>query len=148
MTHHPLAVPARPAAEAVCDGHAVTLEQRGDEEVIACYRIADGEPEWSVAVPARHETVLGGVGPRSTPTIRDGVVYATGATGWLHAIDGATGRVVWRKNVVDDLGIDAVAHAAAVAWGRAGSPLVSDAVVIVPDSACTTSSSRTRSTCP
>ena len=117
---------------AVCDGHAVTLEQRGDEEVIACHAVADGAPEWSVPVRGRHETVLGGVGPRSTPTIRDGVVYATGATGWLHAIDGATGRVVWRKNVLDDLGIDAAAHAAAVAWGRAGSPLVTAQLVIVP----------------
>jgi outer membrane protein assembly factor BamB len=117
---------------AVCDGHAVTLEQRGDEEVVACYALESGEPEWSVAVPARHETVLGGVGPRSTPTIRDGVVYSTGATGWLHAIDGATGTVVWRKNVLDDLGIDAAAHEAAVAWGRAGSPLVTESLVIVP----------------
>jgi outer membrane protein assembly factor BamB len=117
---------------AVCDGHAVTLEQRGDEEVISCHAIETGEPEWSVSVAARHQTVLGGTGPRSTPTIRDGVVYATGATGWLHAIDGATGHVVWRKNVVDDLGIDAAAHAAAVAWGRAGSPLVTESLVIVP----------------
>jgi outer membrane protein assembly factor BamB len=117
---------------AACDGHAVTLEQRGDEEVIACYSLDTGEPEWSIAVPARHETVLGGVGPRSTPAIRDGVVYTTGATGWLHAIDGPTGKVLWRKNVVDDLGLDPVAHAAAVAWGRAGSPLVTESLAIVP----------------
>jgi outer membrane protein assembly factor BamB len=117
---------------AVCGDHAVTLEQRGDEEVIACYSMKDGTPEWSVAVAGRHETVLGGVGPRSTPTIRDGVVYATGATGWLHAIDGATGKVLWRKNVVDDLGIDTAAHTAAVAWGRSGSPLVTADLVIVP----------------
>jgi outer membrane protein assembly factor BamB len=115
-----------------CGDHAVTLEQRGDEEIISCCSVTTGEPEWSIAVPARHETVLGGVGPRSTPTIRDGVVYATGATGWLHAIDGATGRVVWKKNVLTDLGIDAAAHAASVAWGRAGSPLVMDDVVVVP----------------
>jgi outer membrane protein assembly factor BamB len=76
--------------------------------------------------------VLGGVGPRSTPTIRDGVVYATGATGWLHALEGSTGTVLWRKNVLDDLGIAVDEHAAAVAWGRAGSPLVTEALVIVP----------------
>jgi outer membrane protein assembly factor BamB len=115
-----------------CGDHAVTLEQRGDEEIVSCYSLLTGEPEWSVAVPARHETVLGGVGPRSTPTIRDGVVYATGATGWLHAIDGATGRVLWKKDVLADLGISPAAHAAAVAWGRAGSPLVLDDVVVVP----------------
>ena len=112
--------------------HAVTLEQRGDDEVISCYALKTGEPEWAVAVPARHETVLGGVGPRSTPTIREGIVYTTGATGWLHAIDGATGTVRWRKDLLADLGIDRAVHAAAVAWGRAGSPLVTDRLVIVP----------------
>ena len=120
------------SAFATCGEHAVTLEQRGDEEIVTCLSVSTGEPEWSVAVAARHQTVLGGIGPRSTPTIRDGVVYATGATGWLHAIDGASGKVRWRRNVVDDLGIDAAAHAAAVAWGRAGSPLVTDDLVIVP----------------
>ncbi len=117
---------------AVAAGHAVTLEQRGDEEAVTCYSVATGEPEWSVALRGRHETVLGGVGPRSTPTIRDGIVYSTGATGWLQAIDGATGTVLWRKNVVADLDIDAAAHAAVVAWGRSGSPLVTDSLVIVP----------------
>ena len=113
-------------------GHAVTIEQRGDEEVIACYAVEDGTPAWSVPIRGRHETVLGGVGPRSTPTIRDGVVYTTGATGWLHAIEGPTGKVLWRKNVLDDLGIDFDAHVAAVSWGRAGSPLVTESLVIVP----------------
>lgn len=117
---------------AICGDHAVTLEQRGDEELVTCRSVGDGSLEWSVAVRGRHATVLGGVGPRSTPTIRDGIVYTTGGTGWLHAIDGATGAVVWKKNVVRDLGLDPEAHAAAVTWGRAGSPLVTDDLVIVP----------------
>lgn len=117
---------------AVCGDHAVTLEQRGDEEIVSCQSAETGAVEWAVSVPGRHETVLGGVGPRSTPTIDGGVVHTAGATGWLHAIDGASGRVLWKKNVLDDLGIDAAAHAAAVAWGRAGSPLVTASLVIVP----------------
>ncbi len=112
--------------------HAVTLEQRGEDESITSYALATGEPEWVVSVPSRHETVLGGIGPRSTPTITDGVVYATGATGWLHAIEGSTGKILWRKDIVADLGIDRATHAAAVAWGRSGSPLVTDKLVIVP----------------
>jgi len=117
---------------AVVGDHAVTLEQRGEEEVVSCHDVHSGRPQWQVAVTGRHQTVLGGSGPRSTPSIRDSVVYTTGATGWLQAIDGATGTVLWRKNVVDDLGIDPVAHALAVAWGRAGSPLVTADLVIVP----------------
>jgi outer membrane protein assembly factor BamB len=117
---------------ATCGDHAVTLEQRGDEEIVSCQSVATGTVEWTVAVPARHATVLGGVGPRSTPTIAGGVVYSTGATGWLHAIDGARGRVLWKNNVLEDLGIDAAAHEAVVPWGRAGSPLVTESLVIVP----------------
>jgi len=112
--------------------HAVTLEQRGDEEIVSCCSLATGGPEWAVAVAGRHATVMGGAGPRSTPTIVDGMVYTHGATGWLHAIDGATGRVVWKKNVLDELGIDPAAHAMAVSWGRAASPLVTADRVIVP----------------
>ena len=112
--------------------HAVTLEQRGDEEIVTCLSLASGELQWQVAVTTRHQTVLGGAGPRSTPAIHDGVVYAAGATGWLHAIDGATGKVLWKQNVVSDLGIDAAAHALAVTWGRAGSPLILGDVVVVP----------------
>lgn len=120
------------SAFATCGDHAVTLEQRGDDEIVACYSLQSGAPEWSVAVPTRHETVLGGVGPRSTPTIHEGIVYTTGGTGWLHGIVGATGQVLWKKNILAELGIDAAAHAAAVAWGRAGSPLLSGELVIVP----------------
>ncbi len=111
--------------------HAVTLEQRGDDEIVTCLSLASGEPEWQVAVTARHQTVLGGTGPRSTPTIHDAHVYAAGATGWLHAVDGVTGKVLWKKDVLADLGIDAAAHAVAVAWGRSGSPLVLGDVVVV-----------------
>jgi len=39
--------------------------------------------------------------------------------------------VLWKKDVVADLGIDAAAHAAAVAWGRSGSPLILGDVVVV-----------------
>ncbi len=117
---------------AIAGEHAVTLEQRGEEEVVSCRSLADGSLAWAVAVRGRHETVLGGVGPRSTPTIRDGIVYTSGATGWLHAIDGATGTVVWKKDILSDLGLDRDAHTAAVSWGRAGSPLVTAGLVIVP----------------
>lgn len=117
---------------ATCGDHAVTLEQRGEEELVTCYSIATGNLEWSVAEQTRHVTVLGGVGPRSTPTIRDGCVYSTGATGWLHAINGADGKVLWKKHILKELGTDPDAEAIAVAWGRAGSPLVTSTQVIVP----------------
>ena len=66
---------------AAVNGFAVTLEQRGDDELVTCYEVATGQPRWFHAVPARHQSVLGGIGPRSTPTIDQGRVYALGAPG-------------------------------------------------------------------
>ncbi len=112
---------------------AVTLEQRGPEELVTCYRIDNGELVWAQATLTRHESLLGGVGPRSTPTIHRGKVYTLGATGRLHCLDGKDGRVVWEKNLLDELGIaDPAADMVNLPWGRAGSPLVVNDLVVVP----------------
>jgi outer membrane protein assembly factor BamB len=68
---------------------------------------------------------MGGDGPRATPAWADGLVYALGATGELRALDEATGRTVWRTNILEDHG------AANLQWGMAASPLVVDEVVVV-----------------
>ena len=121
------------SAFACAGDYAVTLEQRGPEELVTCYRIDNGELVWAQATPTRHESLLGGVGPRSTPTIHRGKVYALGATGRLHCLDGKDGRVVWEKNLLDEFGIaDPEADKENLPWGRAGSPLVVDDLVVVP----------------
>ncbi len=117
---------------AAVNGFAVTMEQRGEKELVTCYEVETGKLRWSRGVQARHETVLGFVGPRSTPTIHDGKVYALGATGVLHCLDGATGETVWTKNLMQEFGVTVEQDLKNVAWGRAGSPLVVDDWVVVP----------------
>ncbi len=120
------------SAFAAVNGFAVTMEQRGPTERVTCYRIDDGEPAWSHGIEARHETLLGYVGPRATPTIVDGRVYALGATGVLRCLDGASGEPVWIRDLVSEFGMNQQSAEAAVAWGRSGSPLVHEGVVHVP----------------
>lgn len=120
------------SAFSVVNGYAVTLEQRGEEEWVACYRVADGEPVWGHAITARHDNPLGGLGPRSTPTIHAGRVYALGATGVLQCLDGNTGELLWQDDLRARYGLDRVADEVLVQWGRAGSPLVVDDLVVVP----------------
>jgi outer membrane protein assembly factor BamB len=121
------------SAFAVVGAHAVTLEQRGSEELVSCYNLHTGAVEWAEGIQARHETTLGGVGPRSTPTIADGKVYALGGTGVLRCLEGATGHVIWTHDLLKEFGVaSSEADMEAIAWGRAGSPLLVDNLVVVP----------------
>ncbi len=117
---------------AIVGNRAVTLEQTGDKESVSCYEVATGNKVWKHEYAAKHFNILGGLGPRSTPTIADGMVYAQGATGELFAIDLETGKVKWQKSLLSLLIFDQAASEADVMWGRSGSPLVTKNLVIVP----------------
>jgi outer membrane protein assembly factor BamB len=109
---------------AVAGGRLYTQEQRGDEEVVSCYAAASGKPLWHHADATRFWEANAGPGPRGTPTVHDGRVYALGATGILNALDAASGDVVWSRNVASDAEVE-VPY-----WGFASSPLVVDDLVV------------------
>ena len=108
---------------AVAGQGAVTIEQRGDDEVVVCYEADTGKECWTYPYPAHFQETMGGPGPRATPTIADGDVYSLGATGVLVRLDGSTGREKWKVNILE--GNDNIM------WGMSGSPLVYDKVVVV-----------------
>jgi len=117
---------------AAVNGYAVTMEQRGEEELVTCYEVETGKLVWAHAEQTRHATLMGGIGPRSTPTIQDGKVYTLGATGILLCLDGSTGDVVWRDDLFQRYGVAREDALKAVAWGRSNSPLIVDELVVVP----------------
>ncbi len=112
---------------AVVGDFAVTQEQRGTEELITCYEVDTGKPRWAHVTPVRFEETLAGIGPRATPTIHDGKVYALGALGHLTCLDGASGKELWQRNIVTDFG----AEETRPIWGKSCSPLIHEGNVIV-----------------
>jgi outer membrane protein assembly factor BamB len=110
---------------AVVGDYAVTQEQRGDQELVVCYELRSGRVAWSHADQGRFTSVLGGDGPRATPTIYEGKVYTQGAFGMLNCLDGANGDRIWSRDILKDNAAENIN------WGRSGSPLVVDAWVIV-----------------
>ena len=102
-----------------------TQEQRGNDEIVAAYRVSTGAPVWRHRDAVRFYESNAGPGPRATPTIANGRVYAFGATGILNALDAQAGTVVWSRNVAAETDTDVPG------WGFSSSPLVVGDVVIV-----------------
>jgi outer membrane protein assembly factor BamB len=113
------------ASFVVADGRAFTVEQRDGSELAAAYDLATGRELWTNAWNARFQGSTGGDGPRATPTWDHGRLYVLGAAGEFRALDAATGRTLWRTDILADAGAENVEH------GTSASPLVVDNTVVV-----------------
>ncbi len=110
----------------VVAGNALySIEQRSDDECVVCYDRETGLERWVYRYPEHFSNAVGGEGPRSTPTVWDGKVYALGASGHFNCLDAATGEVIWSDNILDRAGVKNID------WGMSGSPLIVDGLVIV-----------------
>jgi outer membrane protein assembly factor BamB len=68
---------------------------------------------------------MGGLGPRTTPTVADGDIYSLGAQGHLVCVDAKSGAHKWTANILDGT--------SNLQWAMAGSPLiVGENVVVCP----------------
>jgi outer membrane protein assembly factor BamB len=113
------------SAFAVAGASAFTQEQRGPLEMVTCYALLTGDIIWAHWDRTRYETMIGGVGPRATPTVDGDRIYALGATGILNCLDRETGHRHWTRDII------AENDSRVKEWGMSGSPLVHGDLVIV-----------------
>jgi len=110
---------------AAAGGRLFTQEQRGESELVSCYDAATGSLVWQRADAARFSEVVSGPGPRATPTLFAGRLYALGAQGLLSCLEARSGAVVWQRDLRAEF------EASLPVWGFACSPLVLEGAVLV-----------------
>lgn len=103
--------------------------RENDHEVMRCLALADGKVRWheAYAVPYEMDPAARGhgKGPKATPAVVGGRVFALGINGHLSAWDAKTGAVLWRKSFAGEF------KATAPIYGAAASPIVDGDNVIV-----------------
>ncbi len=113
----------------VAGDRVYVFAREGDNEIMRCLALADGKVVWQQAYAAPYDmnpAARGhGKGPKATPVVADGRVFALGINGHVSAYDAATGAVLWRKNFADDY------KSTSPAFGAALSPIVDGKNVIV-----------------
>ncbi len=101
-----------------------TLFADAETEFAAAFDATNGRELWRRPLGPRFEDSWGD-GPRSTPTVDAGVVFALGSHGQMVALDAATGTELWSRDLLTlGNGEDGSAPVAAPHFGYSPSPLL------------------------
>ena len=96
------------SSPAVAQGRVSVTDRVGDDERVLAFDAESGRPLWTKShaidfdphpVGRRH-----GNGPKSTPVVDEGKVYALGIAGRLQCLRAADGEVVWESNFPAEFG--------------------------------------------
>lgn len=95
------------ASPVIAEGRLVFTHRVGNESVVDCLDPETGKRYWRYAWPCSYrDRYIGNNGPRSTAAISDGKVYVHGVQGVLHCFELATGRIVWKRDLNAEFGIE------------------------------------------
>ena len=108
----------------VSDGRLFTQGQRNGTQYVIALDEQTGEKLWEIPNGESFHERRGG-GPRGTPTIEGGRVYAVAANGNLTCLQAADGKRIWNTKLLDRFG------ARNIKWGISESPLIDGNRLIV-----------------
>ncbi len=122
---------------AIVGSRLYMLGARAGKAELFAVDVESGTEIWSTPINEEAFDFKGnswGAGPRATPTVADGWVYALAGDGSMICASAKDGKVLWRKNMVDDLkgrvkNVGA-GEPATFGWGFCWAPLVDDQQLI------------------
>jgi outer membrane protein assembly factor BamB len=110
----------------IAGDHLVFVHRVRDEEIVECLHPETGAARWQFRYPTSYEDRYGyNNGPRSSPVIDRGRAFTVGALGQLHALDVATGRLIWKRDLRTDYKVPQDF------FGTASTPIVEGSLLIV-----------------
>lgn len=111
------------AGPSVSDGLLYIVDHAGDRDIVRAIRMSDGSGVWRFEYPEESRSVYGFA--RSTPTVDSGRVFVQSRSGVLHCLEARTGRMIWRRDMVAELG------GRSPMWKYSASPLIDRGRLIV-----------------
>jgi len=122
------------ASPVVSGGRVFHLDNQDAQEVAHGVDAATGQELWKATIFSSHQDGFG-MGPRCTPVADGDRVFVQSAKGEFQCLAAATGKVLWRKNFVDDFGAIYIGEkgsaAGASRHGATGSPIIDGENIIV-----------------
>lgn len=97
---------------------AYAREPMAGKERILCLDTTTGQKVWEHAYDCPYKMLSYPTGPRTTPVIENGRVYALGAMGDLLCLDASTGKVIWHKKLHEEY------KSKHPVWGHSASVLI------------------------
>jgi outer membrane protein assembly factor BamB len=113
------------ASFAIVKGRAYTTGNTDNTDTVFCFDASTGTVVWkhSYAAPLDPKAYAGGTS--ATPTVEGDRVYTLSKRGIIHCLSAADGKVIWTKNLQEELG------AKIPDWGFAGSVLIEGELAVL-----------------
>ncbi len=109
---------------AIVGDRLYTMGAEGSTDYLYAIDLATQKKLWSTEIGSRFGNDRGD-GPRGTPTVQDGLIFALDGQGNLICVKAEDGKKLWTKNMQRDLGGKMMSG-----WGYSESPLVDGELVV------------------
>ena len=115
----------------VAKGRVFTMGNTNDEDTVFALDANTGATIWKHTYPCVTDPRFYEGGTLSTPAVDGERVFTISKRGDVFCFEAATGKIVWQKNIIKELGLALPANDKDNWWGFAGSPLVRGDLVLL-----------------